>query len=109
MSSALSDHGQALHICSMVVGKYEAGVVRVAALCWARVTMVAAGPGKLRQQASVSPARAVTAGTCSEDIGTAPVSSCEVVCCMLEMFVKMLHCTWCWCLRQFYVNASKSP
>ena len=43
MSSALSDHGQALHIFSMVVGKYEAGVVRVAALCWARVTMVVAG------------------------------------------------------------------
>ena len=98
MSSALSDHGQALHICSMVVGKYEAGVVRVAALCWARVTMVAAGPGKLRQQASVSPARAVTAGTCSEDIGTAPVSSCEVVCCIFEMFVKMLHCTLHWVL-----------
>ena len=109
MSSALSDHGQALHICSMVVGKYEAGVVRVAALCWARVTMVAAGPGKLRQQASVSPAPAVTAETC-EDIGTAPVSSCEVVCCIIfEMFVKLLHCTGCWCMRQFYVNASKSP
>ena len=86
MSSALSDHGQALHICSMVVGKYEAGVVRVAALCWARVTRVAAGPGKLRQQASVSPAPAVTAETC-EDIGTAPVSSCEVVCCIFEMSV----------------------
>ena len=79
----------------MVVGKYEPVVVRVAALCWARVTMVAAGPGKFRQQASVSPALAVTAGTCSEDIGTAPVSSCEVVCCIFEMFVKMLHCTGC--------------
>ena len=91
----------------MVVGKYEPVVVRVAALCWARVTMVAAGPGKFRQQASVSPALAVTAGTYSEDTG----QECHhrVVCCILEMFVKMLHCTGCWCMRQFYVNASKSP
>ena len=61
----------------MGVGKYEPVVVRVAALCWARVTMVAAGPGKFRQQASVSPALAVTAGTCSEDIGN-PVKLCVV-------------------------------
>ena len=71
----------------MVVGKYEPVVVRVAALCWARVTMVAAGPGKFRQQASVSPALAVTAGTYSEDTG----QECHrVVCCISKISSKCL-------------------